>query len=89
MYDHATLTLLAKLKTLGKKMGINVDLMKIGEDKEYTADVLNQLSNSDDQELVMIVINLMNQFGLIKAPKAIPATADAAESKDRYVGKLR
>jgi hypothetical protein len=89
MYDHATLTLLAKLKMLAKKMGINVDLMKIGEDKEYTADVLSQLSNSDDQELVMIVINLMNQFGLIKAPKTVAAGATEDSTKERYVGKLR
>lgn len=89
MYDQATLTLLAKVKTLAKKMGVNVDLLRIGEDREYTAQVLSQLSNSDDQELVLMVINLMNHFGLIKAPKAAAAGAAEDDGKERYVGKLR
>jgi len=88
MLDSATMMLLSKLKILAKQSGINIDLIKMSEDKDYAVLTLKELSNADDPELVMIVVNLMNQFGMIKAP-ATKAEPEEANYKDRYVGKLR
>ena len=68
MLDNATLGLLAKLKVLAKREGVIVDLIKMSEDNVYAAITLKVLSNSDDTELVQIVIILMYQFGMIEAP---------------------
>ena len=88
MLDPATLALLAKLKVLAKKTGTNLDLIKMSGDRGYAELALKELSNTDDQELVLIVIQLMNQFGMIDAPAG---TGKTEESKDgeRYIGALR
>jgi hypothetical protein len=78
---------------LAKKAGSNIDLVKMGGDKQYAELTLSELSNSEDTELVMIVIQLMNQFGMIKAPpeqaKDEGKTEAENEGSDRYVGSLR
>ena len=88
MLDPATLALLAKLKVLAKKTGTNLDLIKMSGDRGYAELALKELSNTDDPELVLIVIQLMNQFGMIGAPTG---QADGDESSDasRYIGALR
>ena len=88
MFDPTTLAMLAKLKVLAKKSGTNIDLVKMSEDRNYAELALKELSNSDDPELVLNVIQLMNQFGLIKAPPR-QVKAEDQNDKDRYVGTLR
>jgi len=88
MFDAATLALLAKLKILGRQSGTNVDLIKMSDDRVYAEQTLKLLSNSDDPELVLIVVQLMNQFGIIKS-SAGHAKAEEKSGKDRYVGSLR
>lgn len=88
MLDSATLALLTKLKVLAKKEGTNIDLVKMSGDKSYAELTLSELSNSDDSELVLIVIQLMNQFGMIKAPPA-KAKDDDKDAGSQYVGALR
>jgi hypothetical protein len=88
MFDPTTLAMLAKLKVLAKKSGTNIDLVKMSDDRNYAELTLKDLSNSDDPELVLIVIQLMNQFGLIKAPPRQAKTEDKND-KERYVGSLR
>lgn len=88
MLDPATLALLAKLKVLGKQSGINIDLIKMSHDKPYAEQTLKELSNADDPELVLIVVQLMNLFGMIKAPAA-GKNGGTDEGNDRYVGALR
>ena len=87
MLDPTTLALLAKIKVLAKKSGTNIDLIKMSEDKDYAALTLKDLSNSDEPELVLIVIQLMNQFGMIDAPRV--GTKEDKKDGDRYVGALR
>lgn len=89
MLDNATLGLLTKLKVLAKREGVNIDLIKMSEDNGYAALTLKNLSNSDDPELVQIVIILMNQFGMIRAPSAEVKAVEEKSEKDRYIGKLR
>ena len=55
---------------------------------DYAALMLKELSNSDDPELVQIVIQLMNQFGMIKAPE-VETKAKGADDLDQYIGRLR
>ena len=88
MLDSATLALLAKLKVLAKKTGINLDLVKMSGDKGYAELTLKELSNADDPELVLIVIQLMNQFGMIGTPAGTTKT-DEKKDSDRYIGALR
>lgn len=88
MLEPATMALLAKIKILAKKMGTNIDLVKMTEDRNYATLTLQDLSNSDDQELVLIVINLMDKFGMIKAPLA-QDNSEEPNAQGRYVGALR
>lgn len=88
MLDAATMALLAKLKILAKKSGTNVDLVLMSSDRAYAESVLKELSNADDAELVLIVIQLMSLFGMISAPAAHSKPEDKPEM-DRYVGRLR
>jgi hypothetical protein len=88
MLDAETLVLLTKLKVLTKKAGINVDLVRMGADRIYAELTLSELSNSEDPEFVVIVIQLMNRFGMIKAPTD-QAKDEEKSAGDRYVGSLR
>lgn len=84
MLDAATLALLAKLKVLAKQAGTMVDLVRMSSDRGYAETTLKELSNADDPELVLIVVQLMNLFGMIDMPsdeKDVPA--------GRYIGALR
>ncbi|MDD4912829.1 MAG: hypothetical protein PHP57_11090 [Sideroxydans sp.] len=88
MLDNATLALLAKLKILTRKMEGNIDIMKLSEDKQYATHTLKELSNADDPDLVMVVLQLMNLYGMLDI---VSSTAKPAEKKnvERYVGALR
>ena len=88
MLDAATMALLAKVKMLAKKIGVNVDLVRMSNDRAYSESTLSELSNADDPELVLLVIQLMNQLGLIGVPGA-EATPEKKKEEGRYVGSLR
>ena len=88
MLAPTTMALLAKIKILAKKIGTNIDLVRMSGDTNYAELTLQELSNADDPELVLIVIQLMNQFGMIKAPPA-QAKDDDNNGSGRYVGALR
>jgi hypothetical protein len=88
MLDAETLVLLTKLKIFAKKAGVNIDLVKMGSDNNYAELTLGELSNAEDADLVAIVIQLMNQFGMIKAPTE-PKKEEEKKDGDRYIGSLR
>ena len=88
MLDAATMALLAKVKMLAKKVGVNVDLVRMGNEKSYAETILKELSNADDPELVLIAVQLMNQLGLIGVPVQ-EAKSEAQQESGRYVGSLR
>lgn len=87
MMDNETLTLLAKLKVAAKKTGTDIDLIKMSNDTAYAAMMLNHLSNTEDAEMVSIVINLMNKFGMISAPSQDKTAEEPVN--ERYIGRLR
>ncbi|MFY9259855.1 MAG: hypothetical protein WAO71_05020 [Gallionella sp.] len=86
MLEPTTLALLARLKTFAKQAGVNIDLVKMCEDMEYAKRMLQELSNADNPELVLVVVNLMNYFGMIKAPSA---KVEEKVATGRYIGTLR
>ncbi|MBU1447857.1 MAG: hypothetical protein KKF58_06060 [Gammaproteobacteria bacterium] len=88
MLDAATMALLAKVKMLAKKIGVNVDLVRMSNELSYAETTLKELSNADDSELVLIVIQLMNQLGLIGMPAA-EAKPEPVREEGRYIGSLR
>lgn len=69
MLDPATMVLLGKLKILAKQAGTNIDLVRMNADKRYAERMLEELGHSsDDPELVLVVIKLMNRYGMFGAP---------------------
>jgi hypothetical protein len=69
MLDPATMVLLGRLKILAKQAGMNIDLVRMNADKRYAERVLEELGHaSDDPELVLVVIKLMNRYGMFGAP---------------------
>ncbi len=65
MLDPVTVKLLGKLKISAKKEGVNIDVVKMSNDMFYAESTLKELSGSDDQELMLIVIKLMNKYGML------------------------
>ncbi len=83
MPDPVTTVLLGKLKNLAKLSGTNVDLVKMNADKSYAERVLEEIGHSsDDPELVLIVIKLMNRYGMFGVPSDMSKT-------DKNAGSLR
>lgn len=88
MLDAATMALLAKVKMLARKGGVNVDLVRIGNERAYAETTLQELSNADDHEMVLIAVQLMNQLGLIGMP-SVETKPEKKKEETRYVGSLR
>jgi hypothetical protein len=88
MLDAATMALLAKVKMLAKKVGVNVDLVRIGNERAYAETTLQELSNADDPELVLIAVQLVNQLGLIGVP-TLQAKPGPKQEAGPYDGSLR
>lgn len=88
MLDAATMALLAKVKILAKKVGVNVDVVRMTNEPSYAESTLQVLSNADDAELVLMVVQLMNQLGLIGKPVA-ELKPNPVNDSGRYVGSLR
>lgn len=71
MQDPATMVLLGKLKTLAKQAGTHIDLVKMSRNKGYAELMLEELGNSDDPELMLIVIKLMIRYGMFGVPNVM------------------
>jgi len=76
------------VKILAKKVGVNVDVVRIPNESSYAEAILQDLTNADDAELVLIVVQLMNQLGLIGSP-AVAVTPEPVRDTGRYIGSLR
>ena len=72
MRDPATMVLLGKLKILAKQAGTNIDLVKMNANIRYAERVLEELGHSsDDPELLLLVIKLMNRYGMFGVPNVM------------------
>ncbi len=82
MLDPATMVLLGKLKILAKQAGTNIDLVRMNADKRYAERVLEELGHlSDDPELVLVVIKLMNRYGMFGVPIDMSKAEESAGSR--------
>lgn len=82
MLDPITMKLLGNLKMSAKKSGTNIDLTKMADDSNYAELTLKALSNSDDPELALIVIKLMNHFGMLDL------TMDLSKAQSSYTDEM-
>lgn len=82
MLDPATMVLLGKLKILAKQAGTNIDLVRMNADKCYAERVLEDLGHSsDDPELMLVVIKLMNRYGMFGVPIDMSKAETSAGSR--------
>jgi len=80
--DPVTMKLLGKLKILAKHTKTNIDLVKMTDGSGYAEQILQELGHSDNEEIVLIALKLMNRMRLIEAPVDI-VLEQAAEENER------
>lgn len=91
--DQNEMRLIAHFKVLlSKHTGNKIDLVKYSSDNAYAKQVLQMGTASENEELIVISMQLMERRGLL--PKAPAVESKAGEKKnddvnDRYIGKLR
>jgi hypothetical protein len=102
--DQSTLIKIARLRTLAARQGKAFDVVRFVGDSQFANQVLTQVMDTDDEDLIVLGLQLMQALGLgTAAPAPAPAavvpppparspTAVAPEmpaKADRYIGRLR
>ena len=92
--DQNEIRLVAHLKVLSSKQtGNKIDLVRFSSDNGYAKQVLEAAIASDNEELIVVAMQLMERRGLL--PKPAAATEQKNEDKkgnnvtNRYIGKLK
>jgi hypothetical protein len=92
--DQNEMKLIAHFKVLlSKHSGNKIDLVKFSVDNVYAKQVLEIGAASDNEELIVVAMQLMERRGLLRKatvesePKKEEKKAD--DVNDRYIGKLR
>ena len=85
--DQELLKLFTKLKVLGKKQGLDLDILSLSSDRQYAAVSLRKLSNADDPDLVAAAIEAMDRLGLLNQPA--DKSREEEPPKDKYIHTLR
>jgi hypothetical protein len=76
--DHELLKMLAHLRIVAKRAGLNCDLTRMLQDRAYAREFLDAAMTADNEELVFAALAMQDKMGLIVAA---PQTAAAAEPK--------
>ncbi|HKQ30857.1 MAG TPA: hypothetical protein VJS66_06195 [Burkholderiales bacterium] len=90
--DQNEMRLIARYKVLlSKHNGNKIDLVKFSSDNAYAKQVLEIGAASDNEELIVVAMQLMERRGFLKKaatpePKKEEKDGDV---NDRYIGKLR
>jgi len=92
--DQNEMRLIAHFKVLlSKHKGTKIDLVKFSSDNAYAKQVLEIGTASENEELIVVAMQLMERRGLLpKAPTPPDAKKEEKKSddvSDRYIGKLR
>ncbi len=95
--EPQTLLKIARLRTLAARSGKAFDVVRFATDRGFALATLRQLTESDDEGLVVLSLEVMQALGMIRvdrpeppaAPEAPPAAPPKAGLADRYVGRLR
>ena len=64
MLNPETLELLGKLKKMGEKNGVDIDLTRMAQDMGYANQILIEMGSTFDQEQGWVVLQLMHQLCL-------------------------
>jgi hypothetical protein len=91
--DQNEIRLIAHFKVLfGKESGQKIDLLRFTGDNGYAKQVLEIAIRSENEELLVVAMDLMQRRGLLAQPKkpAEPAPENKTDDIDqKYVGRLR
>ncbi len=97
MDDHSTLRLMARVKQFAFKRGMELDLVRFAQDKDYARTSLKQLLDTGDEDILLTGLQLMRAMDLVAPPPSkaadpvsAPSAAEPAEApKNQYIGRLR
>jgi hypothetical protein len=79
--DHELLKMLAHLRILAKRAGLNCDLTQMLQDRTYAKEFLDAAMAADSEELVLAALEVQSKMGLITvAPQTAAQTVPAPES---------
>lgn len=102
--DQSTLLKIARLRTLAARKGRAFDVARFAGDRAFAEATLHTLVDTDDEDLLVLGLEVMQALGFVKADQAPPPAAEAPaagpkpkpaaqDTKDqvasRYVGRLR
>lgn len=96
--EQSTLIKIARLRTLAARQGKAFDVVRFAGDRQFAQATLQSVLDTDDEELVVLGLELMDALKMVtlnQAPAAMPVApqqaAQAAQSTkaSRYVGRLR
>lgn len=96
--EQSTLIKIARLRTLAARQGKAFDVVRFAGDRQFAQATLQSVLDTDDEELVVLGLELMDALKMVtlnQAPAAVPvapqqaAQAAQATKASRYVGRLR
>ena len=101
--EQATLIKIARLRTLSARHGKPFDVVRFATDAGFARDTLQQVLDTDQEDLLVLGLDVMNALGMVKVdatvqprPAAPPAPAVATPRlvpkpapQQQYVGRLR
>lgn len=100
--EQNTLLKIARLRTLAARKGRAFDVARFAQDRAFAEATLRTLMDTDDEDLLVLGLEVMQGLGLAQADQAAPPPAAAApapapapkakpkdEIASRYVGRLR
>lgn len=91
--DQNTLLKIARLRSLAARHGKAFDVVRFAEDPAFARQTLTQLLDTNESELLVAGLELMNALKMMapmEPPRtAAPSAAEPSEHDKRYVGRLR
>lgn len=101
--EQSTLLKIARLRTLAARKGRAFDVARFATDRAFAEATLHTLMDTDDEDLLVLGLEVMQSLGFVKADQApppaaapVPAPAPKSQPKEgkdeiasRYVGRLR
>ena len=93
--DQQALLKIARLRTLAARSGQAFDVVRFATDRAFAQATLHKLTETDDEALIVLSLEVMQALGMIQVDRAAPPAPAAAPAErkdglaDRYVGRLR
>lgn len=91
--DQNTLLKIARLRSLAARHGKAFDVVRFAEDLAFARQTLTQLMDTNESELLIAGLELMNALKMTASTEpssaAAPSAAEPSEHDKRYIGRLR